>query len=96
MSNESFEFKGRKYTITIGDDGMRGYVFVVSKVGRPYYSVVIDGLTKEEAHKLVGMLRSMKPICIDCWVDFVFFSGDLSGKHAQEHFEDRLNWVIRS
>jgi len=96
MSGVSFEFRGREYIVSIGDDGMRGYVFTVSRIGRPYYSVVIDGLTKEEAHKLVRILRGMKSICIDCWVDFVFFSEDLNGKHAQEHFEDRLNWVIRS
>ncbi len=89
-------FEGREYTITISDDGMRGYVFVVSKAGRPHYSIIIDGLTKQEAEKLVRVLRGMKPVCIDCWVDFVFFNGDLNGKHAQEHFENRLEWVVKS
>jgi len=96
VSNVSYEFKGRRYIITIDDDGMRGYVFTISKVGRPHYSVIIDGLTKEEAEKLVRILKNMKPICIDCWVEFVFFSEDLNGKHAQEYFEDRLNWVVKS
>jgi len=96
VSNVSLEFKGRRYIITIGDDGMRGYVFTISKVGKPYYSVIIDGLTKEEVDKLVRILRNMEPKCIDCWVEFVFFSEDLNGKHAQEHFEKRLEWVIKS
>jgi len=96
VSNVSLEFKGRRYIITIGDDGMRGYVFTISKVGKPYYSVIIDGLTKEEVDKLVRILRNMEPKCIDCWVEFVFFSEDLNGKHAQEYFEDRLNWVVKS
>jgi len=96
MSGVSFEFRGRRYIITIDDDGMRGYVFTISKVGRPWYSVMIDGLTNEEAEKLVRLLRNMEPRCIDCWVDFVFFSEDINGKHAQEYFEDKLNWVIRS
>ena len=95
MSGDSFEFKGREYTITVSEEGMGNYIFTVSRVGRPWFSIVIDGLTKQEAEKLVRVLRGMKPVCIDCWVDFVFFNEDLNGKHAQEHIEDRLNWVIK-
>jgi len=94
MSGESYRFEGREYVVSIGDDGMRGYVIAIRRVGKPYYSVMIDGLTKEEASKLVRILKGMKPTCIDCWVDFVFFSEDLNGKHAQEFIEKRLEWVM--
>ena len=96
MSSESHRFEGREYIVSIAEGGVDDYVFTVGRKNRPWFSIIIDGLTKKEAEKLVRVLRGMKPVCIDCWVDFVFFSEDLNGKHAQEHYEDRLNWVIRS
>jgi len=96
MSNEPYRFEGRVYTITISEEGTDNYVFTVGRKNRPWYSVIIDGLTKQEAEKLVRVLRGMKPMCIDCWVEFVFFSEPINGKHAQEYFEKRLEWVIKS
>jgi len=89
-------FEGREYIVSIAEGGAGDYVFTVGRKNRPWFSIIIDGLTKEEAEKLVRVLRGMKPVCIDCWVDLVFFNEPISGKHAQKHYEDRLNWVIRS
>ena len=96
MSNGLHRFEGRKYIVSISEESTDNYVFTVGRKNRPWFSIIIDGLTKQEAEKLIRVLRGMKPVCIDCWVDFVFFNEDLNGKHTQEHFEKRLEWVIKS
>jgi len=96
VSNESYKFEGREYIVSIAEESTDNYVFTVGRKNRPWFSIIIDGLTKQEAEKLIRVLRGMKPVCIDCWVDFVFFNEDLNGKHTQEHFEKRLEWVIKS
>jgi len=87
---ETVMFMGNKYIVSIDDGGMRGFIFTVSKVGVPLNLVIIDGLTKEEADKIIKALKSKEPKQIDDWVDCVFFSEPIAGKHAQEIFEDRL------
>ena len=90
MQWETVMFMGNEYIVSIDDGGMRGYVLTVSRVGKPYYLVMIDGLTKEETDEITKVLKNKEPRQVDDWVDCVFFSEPIAGKHAQEIFEDRL------
>jgi len=88
-------FKGKKYDVFISWDGVcdsGNGVFIVYNKDIKRNVVVVDGLSEYEVRKLYTLLSNVKDI--DEWVNATFMDKPISGKHAQEYFENRLNKVI--
>jgi len=89
-------FPGKKYDVLISWDGVCGSnsgIFIVYNKDIKRNVVVVDGLTEYEIRRIYTLLSNVKDI--DDWVNTTFeMDKPISGKHAQEYFEDRLNKVI--
>jgi stress response protein SCP2 len=91
---ETVIFMGSEYMVTIDHEDTGDYTFEVYKVGNTWSSITIEGLSKEEIDEIIKALKGKEPKQVDDWVDCVFFSKPIAGKHAQEIFEDRLKKAI--
>ena len=89
-------FRGKKYDVFISWDGVcdgNNGVFIIHNKETGRNVVVIDGLDEYEIHRIYTLLSNVKDI--DEWVNTTFeMDKPISGKHAQEYFEDRLCEVI--
>jgi len=89
-------FSGKKYDVLVSWDGVcdsSNGVFIIHNKETGRNVVVIDGLSEYEIRRIYTLLSNVKDI--DEWVNTTFeMNKPISGKHAQEYFEDRLNKVI--